>query len=246
MQEWNLLDDADKVSYANATDALWARLDPGNKTLAAQDFRHTSQSTEESVADFIRHLERTFRVAYGRDGLAASTRDALLHGQLHEGLRYEIMRGPAVSGAQTYKELCVAAKNEERRLAELRMCQQYNKTHIPSSQDRPSKRVFDGKQVKHTTPKSSSKPTPSLNMRKCYNCNKPGHLARDCRSKRSESGGRPLERPKPTGTRQVQSGRTSDPTLTQGRVNPLSPPPRKKTSSYAKSELVIRAVCHSA
>jgi len=127
LQEWNLIAEDDTSTYLSATEALCACLDPGNKTLAAQDFRHTVQGSGESITDFICRLERTFRIAYGRDGLATSTGDALLYGQLQEGLRYEIMRSPAVSGAQSYKELCVAAKNEERRLAELQKYQQYSK-----------------------------------------------------------------------------------------------------------------------
>lgn len=101
LQEWGLLAEGDKQTYMSATDALRHRLDPGSKTMAAQDFRHTVQEAEENVATYIRRLERAFRIANGRDGLTAETRDALLHGQLHEGLRYDIMRGPAVSGAQS-------------------------------------------------------------------------------------------------------------------------------------------------
>ena len=59
------------------------------------------------------------RVAYGRDAMSTVTRDTLMYCQLQEGLRYELMKGPAVSGATRYQELCVAAKNEEMRLAEL-------------------------------------------------------------------------------------------------------------------------------
>ena len=88
-------------------------MDPGGRALAAQDFRHTVQGDAESVSDFVRRLE------YGRDSMSVETRDTLLHSQLQEGLRYDLMRAPAVSGAQMYKELCLAAKNEERRLAEL-------------------------------------------------------------------------------------------------------------------------------
>lgn len=43
----------------------------------------------------------------------------LLHSQLQEGLRYELMKAPAVSGSHTYCELCLAARNEEKRVAEL-------------------------------------------------------------------------------------------------------------------------------
>ena len=51
----------------------------------------------------------------------------LLYGQLQEGLLYSLMESPTVSGAQNYKELCLAAKREERRLAELKKKQQYLK-----------------------------------------------------------------------------------------------------------------------
>ena len=86
LQEWNLLSDRDKGSYADAIQALRSRLDPGGRTLAAQDFRHTVQGETELVADFIRRLERTFQIAYGQDGMSAETRDTLLHSQLQEGL----------------------------------------------------------------------------------------------------------------------------------------------------------------
>ena len=47
--------------------------------MAAQDFCHCSQSEGESVSDFIRRLERTFRLAYGRDGTLAETRDTMVN-----------------------------------------------------------------------------------------------------------------------------------------------------------------------
>ena len=53
--------------------------------------------------------------------MADEARSTLLHGQLQDGLKYEIMRSPAVSGALTYKEVCLAARNEEKRLPELKI-----------------------------------------------------------------------------------------------------------------------------
>ena len=43
------------------------------------------------------------------------------------------MESPAVSGAQDYKGLCLAAKKEERRLAELKRKQQYLKGERPQA-----------------------------------------------------------------------------------------------------------------
>ena len=43
-----------KSKWDNAFEALAANLDPDNKIIAAQDFRHTIQFERESVSDFIR------------------------------------------------------------------------------------------------------------------------------------------------------------------------------------------------
>lgn len=82
LQEWDLLSEGDRATLDAAVHALHERLDPGGKAMAAQNFRHCSQSENEPVSDFIRRLERSFHLAYGHDKMLAETRDALLHGQL--------------------------------------------------------------------------------------------------------------------------------------------------------------------
>ena len=131
-QEWDLLLEVDKRNYSQAVQALQGKLEPVNKTLAAQDFRHISQTDHESVADFIRHLEHTFKVTYGQDSMSQETRNVLLHGQLQDGLRYEIMKAPAVSGAQSYPELCLTSRNEKKRLLELKKRLQYRQPSAPT------------------------------------------------------------------------------------------------------------------
>ena len=115
LQEWNLLLEEEKENYERAIQTLKTRLESENWVIAATDFRHTSQKDGESTSNFIRQLEQTFQVAYRRDRMSAETKDTLLHGRLQEGLHYELMRSPAVSGAQSDEELCLAAKNEEKR-----------------------------------------------------------------------------------------------------------------------------------
>ena len=95
--EWNLLNERERSDLGLAVAALRERLDPGSRTTAVQD--------SEPVGDFI------LRSAYGRDAMSRETRSALLYAQLQEGLMYELMKAPAVSGAQKYDELCVAARN---------------------------------------------------------------------------------------------------------------------------------------
>ena len=124
---------------------------------------------------------------------------------LTEGLCLELLRGPAVSGALGYKELCVAAKGEERRLLELKKRQAYMRqgssqpSNIPkptATNQSPAKRAESGRS----------------NSQTCYYSGKPGHIARDCRKKKSsESPGRSLTASDKggdtAGTRKVDSAR---------------------------------------
>ena len=120
--EWNLLEDSERKTLSSAVEAMRERLDPGSRSTAVQDFRHTRQKETEPVGDFILRLERIFHLAYGRDQLSGKTRDALLHGQLQEGLLYQLMEAPAVSGAQKYTE---PVRNEEKHLESLRRRQRF-------------------------------------------------------------------------------------------------------------------------
>ena len=200
LQEWRLLHQAEQRDYLTAIEALRTRLDTGSKTVAAQEFRHAMQRTGESVSDFIRRLEKTFQIAYGKDNLNAATRDTLLYGQLYEGLCYDIMLSPAVSGSQGYRELCTAARAEERRLAALKQRQHYAKTPRMTSALTPVVQLQDTKLPRpNVTPSSYS----SFDSRKCFNCGKPGHLALRCPSTKRQPIGRSATSARTT---QVSSG----------------------------------------
>ena len=187
LQEWNLLSQGDCNTLKAAVKTLSAKLDPGNQTLSALDFHHAMQKDSEAVADYIRRLECTFQIGFGRGKMSIETRNALLYGQLQSGLAFELSKSPAVSGARNYEELCIAAKNEESRLAELEKRQQYERSrqiasarYSTSSSVLGSSRSIDAKQTGQ-----SYKQSP-----RCYICNSPTHLARDCKTQRSESEGR--------------------------------------------------------
>ena len=130
--------------------------------------------------------------------MSGETRDTLLHGQLQEGLKYDIMKAPSVSGAQTYKQLCLAAKNEEKRLAEL-------------------------KRQHYSTPQATTPNPAQGGDKKCYVCNKAGHLARDCKASKSESRGRPVSTStKPVNTTSVQTHQGAETSVTSpGGLNPM-------------------------
>ena len=60
LQEWKLLDSKDKTTYHSTVKTLRERLDHGNQSLAALDFRHASQRQSETVSDFLRRLEHNY------------------------------------------------------------------------------------------------------------------------------------------------------------------------------------------
>ena len=116
LQEWNLLDDIDKENWQCGIKVLQNRLEHGNLTIAAQKFQHLHQDKKEAVSKFISRLERIFWIAHGKARMPIESKEALLYGQLQEGLLYKLIESPAVSGAADYKSLCVAARNKEKHL----------------------------------------------------------------------------------------------------------------------------------
>ena len=193
LQEWNLLQPEERASSTQAIEALHQRLDFGSMAVAAQDFRHTRQCESEPVADFVRRLERTFHIAYGWDRMSTETRDTLLYGQLQEGLCLELMSAPAVSGAREYQELCIALKNEEKQLADLKCRREYAQPNqVPAQHHVKPKQFFsECHNPGLKNPQPSQESDPEKPDRRCFYCKKPGHLIRDClrRKKRSESTG---------------------------------------------------------
>ena len=177
-REYSLLSSEEKRSFPTAVQALRVRLDPGSCALAAQEFRNALQRDKESVSDYITRLERSFQIAYGHERLTPETRDAFLFSQLQAGLKLMLMESPAVSGSLTYKQLCVAAKQEEKRLLELKRRRQHLERQVryPAARHTPSSN--DGSK----SDSSTGKPP-----RECYICGKTDHLAKQCRQRKSES-----------------------------------------------------------
>ena len=209
IQEWNLIADEEKRTYSQATGALRGRLDPGSRIMAAQDFRHASQEDHEKVGDFIRRLEQLFKLAYGRDPISGETRTTLLYGQLQEGLEHQIMESPAVSGATDYQSLCLAAKTEEKRLAEIQKRRQYHSEH--KYKNTSSSRQDSSNSRSPSNPQSGGGPGRKSSTVRCWNCRRTGHIAADCKVPKREESDQPFRWEKPTNTRQVQSSEDQGP-----------------------------------
>ena len=161
--------------------ALKSQLDP-------QDFCHTLHRENESVRDFIRRLERTFQLAYGRDNTSTETWVTLSCKRDCATLSYSHQ---PFSGAQTYSELCLAAKDEEK-TGGLKEAKKYRKEVL--SPNGTSGRSWTHSHTRQTS--QSDSPTDSIppvrNMskdsrtgRKCYiHCNM-GNFAQECSQTKS-------------------------------------------------------------
>ena len=101
-----------------------------------------------------------------------------------------------MSGAQNYRELSIAAKNEKRRLAELKKKQQCLKTDKPTLEVSKSNRKSfhnsaSGFQMTSGSSWNRSQSTLRQNPAlRCYVCDSPHHLARDCNKNKTESKGK--------------------------------------------------------
>ena len=137
------------------------------------------------------------------------TRNTLLHGQLQDGLKQELTRAPAVSGAQNFSELCVASRNEEKRMIELKRRQQYGRITKTSGQSprEVGNRGNSSEQGRQNGIKQQG-------TKKCYICGNPGHLAKECRVKPVESRGQEDSRNQ-GGNRAPHSGSGAQPGSSQ-------------------------------
>ena len=92
LQEWNLLDSEQVLEFDVTVKALQECLNPRSKVLVGKDFWHTTQKDSESVANFIQQLEHVFQMAYRNDRMGLKMREAILYGQLQDGLHLELIR----------------------------------------------------------------------------------------------------------------------------------------------------------
>lgn len=88
----------------------------------------------------------------GMEPFCLMTRNALLYAQLRDALWYELMKTLAVSGSTKYQEFCMAAKNEDKHLAELWKRQQYLKLSEETEKAKPSGETQKQTQSDHSTP----------------------------------------------------------------------------------------------
>ena len=120
--------------------------------------------------------------------MLSETRDALFYAQLQEGLKYDLMKAPAVSGALNYQALCVAARSEER-LAELQKIKYYQSPQLRGTKkatnqpqvSTPGSQLKPGQSHNRSTGASQSKQGQSVasntdsRSRKCWNCEETRH-----------------------------------------------------------------------
>ena len=133
------------------------------------------------------------------------SKEALLYGQLQEGLLYKLIESPAVSGALDYKTLCVAARNEERGLVELSRRSQRHGYGADASYRHRNQSNHSG--VSETPRRNTQQTSSPRGPLPCYNCGGKNYLARNCRVARSESTGQSGANTRNSSVKQESRGR---------------------------------------
>ena len=180
LAEWNLLSPEEIHTVEVAARSLRERLDPCSKVMAGQDFQQTMQRDGEAVSDFICRREKAYSIAYGTDKMCKEKKNVMLYGQLQ---RLSIVRSPSVSGALSCKELCMAAKHEEKRLAEVKKRQnnEKNSSNTKYRSDRQASESGISRTCNGNNSQAEGKDT-----QRCYLCNELGHVAKYCKLSNKE------------------------------------------------------------
>ena len=150
-----------------------------------------------------------------------------------------------MSGARGYQELCIAAKNEEKRLADLRKRQEYSKLHPTptASPQRPQGRpkqpasTTESRSQKNTsgsTGNSQGSPNPGF---KCLYCDKPGHRKEDCRKRKKDLAANPESRgpSQPATTKQISTNKYGMSSTSPDQTCPTPRGSAEPTSSCTNS-----------
>ena len=180
-----------KRDYQTLTQELKKRFTPVRiQALESSIFRERKQKTGELVDAYAQDLQRLFQKAYpnalqGSEDARAMGR-AVLSNQFIGGLLPELKRKIAYIEGATFSELWQKARFEEARLQDLARTdpkmstpswrQRPHRDNLPRQDERPH-----GEQPQSGSTRESGKvQRRSLQYVKCYNCNRMGHLAKDC------------------------------------------------------------------
>lgn len=134
------------------------------------------------LSDFIHWVEQTFQLAYGKEGMSIET---LKYASAvpAPGLHYDIINAPAVSGAHGYQQLCLAQEMRKSALGSWGSNVSII-DHLLTNQTE-----FPGASGTQEGGKPMSGTQSSGDLRRYFKCVQPGHLARKCHAKNSESQG---------------------------------------------------------
>ena len=103
-----------KQSFSIAVETLWARLDPGTVHWWPKNSGMHYNVRKKVYQIMLQDWKDYSKLLMVVDCLTRETRDAFLYSQLQAGLKLALMECPRVSGSLSYKQLCVAAKQEEK------------------------------------------------------------------------------------------------------------------------------------
>ena len=140
----------------------------------------------------------------------------------------------------------MAAKNEEKCVADLKKRQEYSKVQTGTSSSAPHQSSRPKQSTGHTNNQSRGNPTGSTPTtsgnsskfnNKCFYCGKPGHRMQDCRRRKRDAGESESQGPTRTSTtKQIRVGEEDSDQSTPDTASPTSDnSPQPTTSTPAPS-----------
>ena len=176
-QLYDLLPAKVKTSFAAATEALQARLNPVRReALVSAQLVRRRQRIEESVDSFAQDFEKLFDASYGRrSGMDEESKELLKRDLFTQGLKLKWQEKilPTAKSFNDALHLARAAEEQEKQLAALHPGQSTQKSGA-------SRKPSDKRESPLPTPPTNQSPTGSGGNLRCHKCGSLQHLWRDC------------------------------------------------------------------
>ena len=179
--------------YANAIEGIFAP--KAESQLAKQEFRSYKQGPKEDMTSYFQTKRALFNTAYPNNtGPFDTFHEEVIKGICSREVKKYVRMSP-VRNAEELERVCVRTVADVRSMFEDGYADSesrdglYHSTimGIKTNQDEPMDIGSMKQKVRELTDQISAMKTGKDGV-KCYNCNKFGHMARDCRSKKAEGG----------------------------------------------------------
>ena len=180
LMAWQTIGDLDKNSYLKSKKMILDIIRPDEVKI--EHFYNRNHKDSESILEYGLKLKKIAVRLFS----TSSDLEKILLEKFWKGLKPEIKKIIFTSTPTTFEEALKLAQKAEKFLKESSITMEISEVNSYAKKERSRSRskspVDEYRDIKGRSSTPAPTRTKSPEMRKCYNCGKNGHLARDCRN----------------------------------------------------------------